>query len=395
MLARTKDYQSSSSTKTYTVGINTTEGNRIECNCQGWAVKKAGKARSCKHVVDYVTHFNILTVVSGDYLVATNTSARQAAIEHITKEKAKKASVLKPTTQVMGFNVIAVLDEHESAPEDAMTFYVKPMLSAHPNEEIDWSEFETGWSAEEKYDGHRVTLRVTDTHDVVAWSRPRASEVVGLSRNLPQHIVNIIKNVKFPSGTYDCELIVPGGTSTDVTKIENQPHLQLVIFDVLYREDFPLIDTPFERRREVLESAFEGVSLQNPNVRISEQFDATEESINSLWEAGKEGLILKKLDAVYQPGVRSPHSIKVKKENSICGVLIGYEDGKLGKNSIFRVRLPNKTVTTVKVKNNQMLADVQAKGDEFIGEKIRIKYQQLTPSGSPRHPRIDRWENIV
>src|SRR5678816_3036814 len=94
------------------------------------------------------------------------------------------------------------------------------------------------WWAEKKEDGHRLEVLVKhylaevgqEDCDVIGWSRT-GLDTRESNRPLPKHLVEEFQ--KLPDGIYDGELVLPGGTSSDVALLENQRKLMYVLFDVL------------------------------------------------------------------------------------------------------------------------------------------------------------------
>ena len=86
------------------------------------------------------------------------------------------------------------------------------------------------------------------------------------------------------------------------------------VFDLLYYDGESLVDTPLSERVERLEGIIEhdgetikrAANLQPASVEEAESFYA------DALEAGQEGLIVKNMDAPYQPGSRVGYMLKVK-----------------------------------------------------------------------------------
>jgi ATP-dependent DNA ligase len=116
----------------------------------------------------------------------------------------------------------------------------------------------SAWVLEEKHDGHRL---IVDTRGLwpVAYSRG------GKDRRLPKHILNTLKFLS--KGIYDGELLMPGGTSTDVKALDKQDQLQLMLFDILEVEDSNLRNKPTTWRRRSLEKACTMLEkVRRPNI---------------------------------------------------------------------------------------------------------------------------------
>jgi DNA ligase-1 len=105
-------------------------------------------------------------------------------------------------------------------------------------------------------------------------------------------------------------------------KIELVPY----IFDILVLDGETLIDLPFHERRRRLEDALTGhVAPQ----KVSDDPRAVEEFYNAALDAGHEGIMVKDLNSLYQPGVRGKHWIKVKPEvDTLDLAVIGGEWGE-------------------------------------------------------------------
>jgi DNA ligase-1 len=98
------------------------------------------------------------------------------------------------------------------------------------------------------------------------------------------------------------------------------------IFDILVLDGETLIDLPFHERRRRLEEAL--TSHVAPQ-KVSDDPRAVEEFYNSALDAGHEGIMVKDLDSLYQPGVRGKHWIKVKPEvDTLDLAVIGGEWGE-------------------------------------------------------------------
>ncbi len=105
-------------------------------------------------------------------------------------------------------------------------------------------------------------------------------------------------------------------------KIELVPY----IFDILVLDGETLSDLPFHERRRRLEEAL--TSHVAPQ-KVSDDPRAVEEFYNSALDAGHEGIMVKDLDSLYQPGVRGKHWIKVKPEvDTLDLAVIGGEWGE-------------------------------------------------------------------
>ena len=121
--------------------------------------------------------------------------------------------------------------------------------------------------------------------------------------------------------------------------------LRVYLFDLLYLNGKDLLNETHEERRSTLLNLFKG--FKNPAVQVIE-----EKVINTPKElevyfaaniaAGLEGLVVKRPDAIYQPGKRNFNWIKLKREaeghleDTIDAVVLGYCAGE-GKRASFGI----------------------------------------------------------
>lgn len=236
------------------------------------------------------------------------------------------------------------------------------------------------WTMEEKLDGHRVAVVKRGT-TVAAWSR------LGKGKTLPAHILAAVGQM--PDGIYDGELVVPGGQSWNVTETTQQKKLALVLFDVLEVLGESLLTVPQAQRRGLL--ALATAHATGAAVALAPEYAPDWATIEQIWARGGEGVILKRKTALYRPGYRSPDWQKVKKLIHLVGTVTGFEAGSFGPYAVTRIRLQNGSDCKVKTKNAATIREIAANPESFIGRRLVIEAQQLTPSGSPRHPMFDHW----
>jgi bifunctional non-homologous end joining protein LigD len=81
------------------------------------------------------------------------------------------------------------------------------------------------------------------------------------------------------------------------------------IFDVLYVDGKPVMDRPLTERRAILE----GLTLQGPNWQVSPMhINRGAEMLEAARQNMLEGIVAKRLDSIYLPGVRSRDWLKIK-----------------------------------------------------------------------------------
>lgn len=269
-----------------------------------------------------------------------------------------------------------------------------------------WSD----WVVEEKYDGVRLIVHIGEG-TVRAFTRPRKhAGGAGKSmatRELPSHLRQAMLDV-LPVGIYDGELL-GGATSTDVVRTDLQHTLSFVVFDLLEWQGRATWSEPYAIRRQALTTIWDVLDLGNhPHLKLAEAVPLREEAdltafLEKVWRRGGEGGIMKRRDAPYRPGKRSPDFIKLKKLGTAVITVTGFDRSRgevmdRGPYAIVCGVDENGIETRVKTKDDAALADLEAAArgcttHPFIGRKLRIEYQDYTPKGGYRHPRWDRWED--
>jgi len=117
--------------------------------------------------------------------------------------------------------------------------------------------------------------------------------------------------------------IPPPGASVPVT---------YVVFDILEKDKKPLIDLPFLERRKILKQAV----TEGRYVILSVPVDGKgEDYFRAAIAKGLEGIMAKRKDSPYEPGLRSGAWLKVKEQKTCDCVISGYTLGKGGRSSTF------------------------------------------------------------
>lgn len=101
--------------------------------------------------------------------------------------------------------------------------------------------------------------------------------------------------------------------------------VHLVLFDVMHLDGRSLIRLPYTARRETLLSlGLEGPAWSTPAAIVGHGAEALRATV----EHGLEGLVCKRLDSVYEPGVRSRAWIKIRNMRSEDVLIGGWLPGR-------------------------------------------------------------------
>ncbi|MHA1617390.1 MAG: ATP-dependent DNA ligase [Candidatus Njordarchaeales archaeon] len=198
---------------------------------------------------------------------------------------------------------------------------LKPML-AQQAERVQEALREHGGKTafEYKFDGARVQIHVKDG-EVKIFSR----RLTDVTKSLPDVVEIVKKGLRAREAVVEGEVVAIGENDKplpfqhlmrrfrrvrEISKMIHEIPVKLYLFDILYLDGELLIDSPYVKRREILSKVVNGIPL-TPQIitddpRIAENF--LEKAINE----GHEGLMAKKLDSKYTPGIRGKLWLKIK-----------------------------------------------------------------------------------
>ena len=190
-----------------------------------------------------------------------------------------------------------------------------------------------GWLFEIKWDGVRaiaaagekVSLRSRNDRDL-AGQFPELNELLQLA----------------PGTVLDGEIVVMSAGKPDMQAL--LPRLQerspgsgaapvtYIVFDILCRNGEDLTRLPLAERRRILKEAVR----EGPHVVISEPVAGKgEEYYRAAVAQGLEGIMAKRADSPYEPGVRSSAWLKFKATRTCDCVIAGYTAGRGGRSPAF------------------------------------------------------------
>ncbi|HEU0181674.1 MAG TPA: ATP-dependent DNA ligase [Agromyces mariniharenae] len=250
-------------------------------------------------------------------------------------EERAKAPVVeeRPAKPDASRNPLAQAGESAPRPTDGVEpILVRPMLASSGTlGRLTGEE----WALEWKWDGIRVLAR-TDGGGLRLLSRngndvtaryPELAELPTVLRGdalVDGEIVTLDEE-----GRPSFELLQQRMNLTRVREIERlaaSVPVRLLLFDVLEIAGSPVMQLPYRRRRELLERLLRqraGVPVEVPAAATGEPAEAFEESRR----LGLEGLVAKRPDSPYRPGVRSEDWLKLKLTRTQEVVIGGYRKG--------------------------------------------------------------------
>jgi bifunctional non-homologous end joining protein LigD len=181
---------------------------------------------------------------------------------------------------------------------------IKPMLATLVNKPFD-SE---GWIYEIKWDGYRA-LGLLNKGKVELKSRNDKSfnkKFYPIVSALEKWKINAIVDGEVVVITADG---VASFGDLQNWRSEADGELMYYLFDILWLEGKDLTNLPLSERKKILES----VAPDNEHIHVSQIFqESGTKFFESAKELGLEGIIAKKADSTYLPGLRSKEWLKIK-----------------------------------------------------------------------------------
>jgi DNA ligase-1 len=310
---------------------------------------------------------------------------------------------------------------------EARLFHPMDFMLAKPLDALSDLTDPQNWWVEDKYDGIRSQVHVEDGR-VTIFTRGM-DEVTGA---FPE-ITDAMKSIA-GSAVLDGEILAwREDRALAFTVLQQRIARKKVAasmlaeipvvfmaYDLLYRDRRMLIDVPIEERRAILESAMN--HLPSP-LLVSPQYRAqTTEDIDRFFEQararGNEGLVLKRIGSIYEPGRRSGTWQKVKRPYGTLDVVVTAAERGHGRRATvlsdytFAVRAGDQFVNVGKAYSGltdqeirELTQIFRASAQDHFGRVTLVKPEVVLEVAfdgvqkSPRHksgyalrfPRILRW----
>ncbi|TYB37955.1 DNA ligase [Micromonospora sp. AP08] len=278
-----------------------------------------------------------------------------------------------------------------------------------------------GWAYEFKWDGVRALADISRGHQHLY-----ARSGVEITTAYPE-LIPLAEQVD--DALLDGEVVLFTDGQPSFTALAERMHVRnaakaarlaatvpvtYMIFDVLRLRGEDLTGRPYRQRREILEY----LGLGAARWAVPPVFGDGPATYAAAGEHGLEGVMAKRVDALYRPGVRSPDWVKVKLEvtgdfvvggwrpgaRKIGGLLIGVPrpDGRL----TYRGRVGGGIGAALERELLRELEPLRTTASPFAGDVpredarganwvtpqvvVEVKYGQRTPDGRLRFPRILR-----
>ena len=202
-----------------------------------------------------------------------------------------------------------------------------------------------------KFDGFRVQVHKSG-NNVSMFSR----NLEDMTHMFPELIEGTRKQVKAKTAILDCEALayhkeseefLPFQETTkrlrkhNIEEMAKELPLKAFVFDILYKDGESLIDTPLLKRMDILKQTVHTDDTLIPSVgEIVTEPKRLQAMLDEAISKGLEGLVVKRVDSLYEAGGRNFNWVKLKRHSAgelndtIDCVILGYIFGK-GKRTAF------------------------------------------------------------
>ncbi len=194
---------------------------------------------------------------------------------------------------------------------------------------------------EYKYDGFRLIIHKRDS-EIKLFTR----SLENVTKQFPEVIEYVQKYVKGDSFILDSEAIGYNKKTKeytpfqaisqrirrkyDIEKVREELPIEINVFDILHYNGKSLIKEPFEKRAQLIRKIIKETPYKIISSKqiITDNLKKAEEFYKKALKDNQEGVMMKNLSAVYQPGNRVGHMLKVKpSEKDLDLVITGAEYG--------------------------------------------------------------------
>jgi DNA ligase-1 len=252
-------------------------------------------------------------------------------------DKVRRAAMFQKDIGQLAADLISKGAEAVSSLSARLFAPLRPML-AHSADSVASAVQEMGLEValEYKMDGARVQIH-RDGERVETYSRALDPVTQSLPEIAAQALVNLIP----PRAIVEGEVIPVDASGRplpfqelmrrfrrvhDLEQAAREVPVRLYLFDLLYADENPWFERPYAERWEALESSVSDRKLLVPRLVPRDLQEAQRFYQRAVGE-GYEGVMVKRLDSIYTPGVRGKLWMKVKAVVSVDLVIVAADWG--------------------------------------------------------------------
>ena len=201
-------------------------------------------------------------------------------------------------------------------------------------------------AVEYKYDGFRLVIHKKGD-DIKLFTR----RLENVTKQFPEVADSIRKYVKANTVILDSEAVGYDKKTKaykpfqsisqrirrkyNIEKLQEELPVEINVFDILYYNGKSLLNEPFRKRTEIIRKIVVSHPLKIIHAKqiITGDEKKVEEFYKSALKNNQEGIMMKNLDAVYNPGRRVGHMLKIKPEERDLDLVITGGEYGTGKRS--------------------------------------------------------------
>ncbi len=237
------------------------------------------------------------------------------------------------------------------------------------------------------HDSAELTTRTGNRITSLPYISAALSEICPPGTVLDGELVDLVSERQWNRTQSICS-----STTEHHASIEDPP-LTYVVFDILMLDGENLMHKAQTERRKALETLFEDHDAGA--VVLIEQHPCTSASVEAIVARGYEGVVLKRLDSRYRPGMRDGSWLKLKAQAETEAICTGTFEGKgkyAGGEQVGGVcfRLPNGREGRASGMTDQVRRDMAAHPERYVGRVIELAHHGETADGLLRHPQFRR-----
>jgi len=247
---------------------------------------------------------------------------------------------------------------------------------------------------EYKYDGFRILIH-KKSNQITLFTR----RLENVTKQFPEIVEYVGKYVKGENFILDAEAVGYDNKTKkympfqqisqrikrkyDIKEIMNKLPVEINVFDVLFYNGKSLIKEPFEKRSELVRKIVtkERYKIVSAQQIITSDLDEAEKFYEQALADNQEGVMMKNLQAEYNPGSRVGHMLKIKPEERDMDLVITGGEYGTGKrsgwvSSFILSCLDEKTGEYLEI--GKVGTGIKELSQEEQGEEKGVSFEELT-----------------
>ena len=210
----------------------------------------------------------------------------------------------------------------------------KPMLA----KEAKAAFTDADWIFEVKWDGFRALAYIDGEVSLLSRNQKELLDNFPELEELKLQAHDVVLDgeiIILNGGKVDFQALLERGKATLLTEIElraKRSPAAYVVFDILEKDGKPLLDLPLLERKKILQNSVK----EGEHVLLTDYVDGKGEAyFQAVLNRGLEGVMAKRKNSPYEPGLRTGNWVKIKKLRSCDCVIFGYTRGTGTRKSTF------------------------------------------------------------